>query len=188
MTDAEGATSSITAEYIILATGSVPIELPFLPFDGEKIVSSDHAIAFESVPKRLVIVGGGVIGLEMSSIWARLGSEVTVIEYLDQVATGFDKDGAKGLQQSLAKLGINFQLKTKVTGTAKKGKGMVVQAEQGDEKLEFAADKVLVAVGRRPFTEGVGLDTVGIATDERGVSALTNISKPHTRTSTPWAI
>ena len=107
MTDADGKSTVLQAESTVLAMGSVPIELPFMPFDHKTIVSSDQAIHFDKVPKKLVVVGGGVIGLELGSVWARLGAEVTVVEFADQIVPGFDKDVAKALQKSLSKLGIN---------------------------------------------------------------------------------
>lgn len=172
VTAADDSTSSHTADAIVLATGSTPIELPFLPIDGEHIVTSDHAIAFEKIPDHLVIVGGGVIGVELGSVWARLGAKVTVLEFLDRITPGFDLVAAKGLQKSLQKIGIAFELGTKVTGASIDGDTVTVTAEKGDQALELSCDKLLVAVGRRPVTEGLGLDAAGVKLDDRGRVAI----------------
>lgn len=158
----------LSGKHIIIATGSSSIELPFLKFDGETVVSSDQAIAFETVPAKLAVVGAGAIGLELGSVWARLGSEVNVIEFLPTVAPTFDKDVSKMAERLFKKQGLNFHLQTKVTGL-KKSKGKhILTAEKDGKALEFEADKILVAVGRKPYTEGLGLESVGIETDEKG--------------------
>lgn len=158
----------ISAKHIIIATGSSTIELPFLPFDGETVVSSDQAIAFDKVPEKMAVVGAGAIGLELGSVWARLGAQVDVIEFLPAVAPTFDKDVSKMAERLFKKQGLNFHLKTKVTGVKKaKGKS-ILTAEKDGKEVEFEADKILVAVGRKPFTEGLGLETVGLETDEKG--------------------
>ena len=166
----EDGTQQITADNIIIATGSVPTELPFLPFDGENVVNSEHALEFKEVPKKLLIVGAGIIGLEMGSIWSRLGSEVTVVEILPEALAGWDRQTAKAAQKEFAKQGINFVFETKVTGYEKaKGGGVVLTAEDKDgKKVDFEGDKVLVAVGRRPYTEGLGLDTAGVQMEDNG--------------------
>ena len=167
--DNNGETSEISANHIILAMGSVPIELPFLPFDGEHIISSDHAIALDKVPKRMVVIGGGVIGLELGSVWNRLGSEVDVVEFLPKIGGSFDKDISKQLQKVLDKQGLKFHLECKVTGAKKSRSVMQVEAEQKNgETLTLSADKVLVSVGRKPLTDSAGLDNVGIELTERG--------------------
>lgn len=159
---------TLSAKYIIIATGSSVIELPFLKFDGETVVSSDQAIAFDKVPEKLVVVGGGAIGLELGSVWARLGAQVDVVEFLPNIAPTFDKDVSKMAERLFKKQGLNFHLKTKVTGIKQsKGKN-ILTAEKDGKEIEFEADKVLVAVGRKPFTERLGLDSVGIETDEKG--------------------
>ena len=160
----------ISATHIILATGSVPVELPFLPFDGKTVVSSDEALSFDRVPDKLVVVGAGAIGLELGSVWSRLGSDVTVVELLPRAAAGFDEDVCKGLERALKRQGLKLELSTKVSGY-KKGTGKspaVLQAEKNGKSLEFPADKILVAVGRRPYTNGLGLEDVGITLDEAG--------------------
>ena len=158
-----GSVQQLTAKHIVIATGSAPVELPFMPFDGETVVSSDHAIGFKSVPEKLVVVGGGAIGLELGSVWARLGSQVTVVEFLPQIAGASDKDIVRNFTRILKNQGLTIEVGAKVTGF----KDGVLTAERGDEKLEFPADKVLVSVGRRPFTDGLGLDTAGVELDEK---------------------
>lgn len=154
---------TLTAKHIVIATGSAPVELPFMPFDGETIVSSDHAIGFEAVPDKLVVVGGGAIGLELGSVWARLGSEVTVVEFLPQIAGASDKDIVRNFTRILQQQGLKIEVGAKVTGFT----DGVLTAERGDDKLEFPADKVLVSVGRRPFTDGLGLDAAGVELDDK---------------------
>lgn len=164
---ATGKNIDITGKHIVLATGSATIELPFLKFDGKTVVSSDQAIAFDKVPNKLAVVGAGAIGLELGSVWARLGAQVDVIEFLPAIAPTFDKDVSKMAERIFKKQGLNFHLKTKVTGL-KKAKGKhILTAEKGTETIEFEVDKVLVAVGRQPYTEGLGLDKVGITVDEK---------------------
>ena len=156
------------AKHTIIATGSASIELPFLPFDGDTVVSSTEAIAFDSVPKKLAVVGAGAIGLELGSVWARLGAEVNVIEFLPVIAPTFDKDVSKMAERLFKKQGLNFYLKTKVTGLKKSKGKQILTAEKAGEVIEFEVDKVLVAVGRKPYTDGLGLETVGIETDDKG--------------------
>ncbi len=154
---------------ILLATGSSVVELPFLKYDGAKVISSDHAIALESVPARLVIVGAGAIGLEMASVWSRLGSKVTVVEMMTTVGgPGFDQDVSKVAERAFKKQGIDFELGVKVTGARLDGEGAVLLAEKNGKPVEFAADKILVAVGRKPNTAGLGAAEAGLKLDERG--------------------
>ncbi|MDP0497045.1 MAG: dihydrolipoyl dehydrogenase [Verrucomicrobiota bacterium JB024] len=158
---------TLEAKHIILATGSVPVELPFMKFDGQTVVSSTEAIAFDSVPEKLVVIGAGAIGLEIGSVWARLGSEVTVVELLPQIAPTYDKDVSRLAERLFTKQGLKFELGAKVTGVKQdKGKA-VLTAERDGKKLEFPADKILVAVGRKPFTEGLGLDKAGVELDDK---------------------
>ncbi len=175
-------TQHLTAKHFVIATGSAPVELPFLKFDGATVVSSDHAIAFPEVPKRLVVVGGGAIGLELGSVWARLGAEVTVVEFLPKIVAGFDDDIVRQFTRLLQKQGLKIEVNAKVTGFAKG----VLTAERDGAKLEFPADKVLVAVGRRPYTDGLRLDRAGVALDERKRVQV----DAHLRTNVPniWAI
>lgn len=165
---ADGSMKELTAKHIVLAMGSVPIELPFLPVDGDRIVTSDHAISFPEVPKHLIVVGGGVIGLELGSVWARLGAQVTVVEFLPQICPFLDADVAKELQKVLTKQGLTFQLETKVTGAKVEGGQVTLAATDKDGKpVAITGDRVLVAVGRRPCTEGAGLEAAGVALTER---------------------
>ena len=163
VTAADGKTEEVTATNIVIATGSAPVELPSLKFDGRTVVSSDQAIAFDSVPQRLVVVGGGAIGLELGSVWARLGAEVTVVEFLPKLVAAYDDDIVRNFTRLLQKQGLKIETGAKVTGFAD-GK---LSAERDGKPLEFAADKVLVAVGRRPFTDGLGLAAAGVELDEK---------------------
>ncbi len=168
VTDAAGTAVEHSAKKVVLATGSVPISLPFLPFDGTTVVSSDQAISFDRVPEKLLVVGGGVIGLELGSVWARLGAQVTVIEFLPQLCPFLDPDVAKELQKVLTKQGLAFHLETKVTGMAREAGKVVLQASGKDGKaVAFSGDKVLVSVGRKPLIEGAGLEAAGVALTER---------------------
>ncbi len=161
--DATPSSRQLTAKNIVLATGSAPVELPFMKFDGTTVVSSDQAIAFTSVPKKLVVVGGGAIGLELGSVWARLGSEVTVVEFLPKIIATYDDDIVRNFTRMLQKQGLRIEVGAKVTGF---NKG-VLTAEREGRKLEFPADKVLVSVGRRPFTDGLALEKAGVQLDEK---------------------
>lgn len=159
---------TLTARHIVLATGSEPVALPTLPFDGQTVVSSTEALAFSAVPKSMVVVGAGAIGLELGSVWARLGTAVTVVEFLPTIAGGLDEDLSKQAERIFKKQGIKIELETKVTGLRLENGGAVVTAEKKGKAVEFAAEKVLVAVGRRPFTQGLGLETAGVQLDPRG--------------------
>ena len=155
--DGDGAESTLETGHILLATGSLPINLPFLPFDGQTVVSSTEALSFATVPDHLVIVGGGYIGLELGSVWKRLGSKVTVVEFLPRIVPLADLEIGNVLHKSLIKQGLEFQLETKVTGAEVKNGRATVQAETKDgQKLTFDAEKVLVCVGRKAFSEGMG--------------------------------
>ncbi|MBX3735994.1 MAG: dihydrolipoyl dehydrogenase [Candidatus Didemnitutus sp.] len=156
-------TARLQARHFVIATGSAPVELPFMKFDGETIVSSDHAIAFKEVPKKLVVVGGGVIGVELGSVWARLGAEVTVVEFLPKIIATFDDDIVRQFTRLMQKQGLKIEVGAKVTGYA----NGILTAERDGTKLEIPADKVLVAVGRRPFTDSLGLDKAGVELDEK---------------------
>ena len=154
---------------ILIATGSVPVELPFMKFDGETVISSDHGIALKSVPEKMVVVGAGAIGLELGSVWARLGSQVTVVEMLPAIGgPAYDADIAKAAQTAFEKQGIKFELGAKVTGVKKTASGSALTAERDGKGLEFPADKILVAVGRKANTTGLGAAEAGLKLDERG--------------------
>ena len=162
-------TQVLEAKNILLATGSSVVELPFLKYDGEKVISSDHAIALDKVPARLVIVGAGAIGLEMASVWSRLGSKVTIVEMMTTVGgPGFDQDVSKVAERAFKKQGIDFELGVKVTGARLDGADAVLLAEKNGKAVEFPADKILVAVGRKPNTAGLGAAEAGLKLDERG--------------------
>jgi dihydrolipoamide dehydrogenase len=162
-----GETQDIETKNIVIATGSAPIELPFARFDGQKVVSSTEALTFAEAPKRLLVVGAGAIGLELGSVWNRLGSEVTVLEFLPRIALGFDLELSNLLQRALTAQGMKFHLETKVIGVRIESKGVVASATKGEEKLNFEADVILVSVGRRPFSEGLGAEKVGVEFDEK---------------------
>jgi dihydrolipoamide dehydrogenase len=154
---------------ILIATGSVPVELPFMKFDGETVISSDHGIALKAVPEKMVVVGAGAIGLELGSVWARLGSQVTVVEMLPAIGgPAYDADIAKAAQAAFEKQGIKFELGAKVTGVKKTAAGSALTAERDGKALEFPADKILVAVGRKANTTGLGAAEAGLKLDERG--------------------
>jgi dihydrolipoamide dehydrogenase len=152
---------------ILLATGSEPAALPALPFDGKFVVGSTEALAFAKVPQRLVVVGAGYIGLELGSIWHRLGAEVTVVEFLPRILPLSDAEIADLLLRSLTKQGLTFHLDTKVTGASVQGGQATVKAASKGKDVTFQGDKVLVAVGRRPYTAGLGLKEAGVAVEER---------------------
>jgi dihydrolipoamide dehydrogenase len=164
----DGGKQTLKADRILIATGSAPIELKSLPFDGKHIVSSTEAIAFTEVPKKLLVVGAGAIGLELGSVWSRLGSEVVVIEFLDRILPLMDAEMTRALQRSLEKQGLTFRLNTAAQG-AKIENGRVKLTWKSGENTEVEeCDKVLVAIGRRPFTESLGLREAGVAMDARG--------------------
>ena len=160
--------TEIAADHIVIATGSVPINLPSMPFDGETVVSSTEALCFEKPPEKFLVIGAGAIGLELGSVWSRLGSEVTVLEFLPRIAVGFDLEVSNLLQRALTAQGMKFHLETKVGSVKVKNGRAVATATKGGEELTFEADKVLVSVGRRAFAEGVGADKIGVALDDRG--------------------
>lgn len=164
---AEGDAQEIEGQHIIIATGSVPVELPNMKFDGKVIVSSTEALSFSEVPKKLLVIGAGAIGLEMGSVWSRLGAEVTVLEFLPRIAVGFDLEVANALQKVLTAQGMKFHLETKVTEVKVEDGKAVAKAMKGDEEMTFEADKVLVSVGRRAFADGVGAGKLGVELDER---------------------
>ncbi len=159
---------SIQAEKIIIATGSVPVSLPGVEFDEKTIVSSTGALKLEKVPKKMVVVGGGYIGLEMGSVWSRLGAEVHVVEYLDHITPGMDKEISNEFMKILKKQGINFHLKHKVEKIKKdKLKTTVLTTDQNGIKKNFECDVVLISVGRKPNTNGLNLEKIGIELDDK---------------------
>lgn len=158
------------AKSIVIATGSESMPLPGVETDEQAIVTSTGGLELNEVPRQMVVIGGGYIGLELGSVWRRLGAEVTVIEFLDRLVPTMDAEIARAFERVLAKQGLKFRLRTKVTAARRGNEGVALALEpaQGGEPEEMRADVVLVAIGRRPFTEGVGLDQVGVALDERG--------------------
>jgi dihydrolipoamide dehydrogenase len=162
-----GEETTVEADRILLATGSEPASLPSLAFDGSAIVSSTEALAFDRVPQHLIVVGGGYIGLELGSVWSRLGARVTVLEFLPRLLPQGDTEIADLLYRSLTRQGLTFHLETKVVGAGTQGGEVVVNATCKGKDQTFRGDKVLVAVGRRPHTAGLGLRELGVATDER---------------------
>ena len=158
----------IDSDKIIISTGSEPISLPGVKFDEKVIVSSTGALALSKVPKKMVVVGAGYIGLEMGSVWSRLGSEVHVVEFLDHITPGMDKEISKEFMKILQKQGINFHLQTKVNSIKKNNKRAVVSTTNRDgKKINFECNVVLVSVGRKPNTKNLNLDAIGIALDDK---------------------
>ena len=165
----DGTQQEITGKNIIIATGSKPSSLPFLKIDKKRIITSTEALTLTEIPKHLVLIGGGVIGLELGSVYARLGSKVSVIEFMDSIIPTMDKGLGKELQKVLQKLGIEFYLGHKVTGATVKGKEVTVTFDgPKGEKKELKGDYCLVAVGRVAYTDGLGLENIGITVEERG--------------------
>lgn len=186
----DGGNTSVKAKNILIATGSEPTPLPPCPVDNEKklIVDSTGVLELEKIPEKMVVVGGGVIGLEMASVWNRIGTEVTVVEFMDSLCPGMDKELIKGFERTLKKQKLKFKMKTKVVGTETTANGVKVTVEpaKGGDQEVIDADVVLVATGRRPYTKGLGLEEMGIAMDKMGRVEVDD----HFRTNIPsiWAI
>ncbi|MDR7694040.1 dihydrolipoyl dehydrogenase [Riemerella anatipestifer] len=169
VTKNDGSTESIESKYTIIATGSKPSSLPFISLDKERIITSTEALNLKEIPKHLVVIGGGVIGLELGSVYKRLGSEVTVVEYLDKIIPGMDGSLSKELQKVLKKQGMKFMLSTAVSAVERKGDTVVVMAkDKKGEEVSVEGDYCLLSVGRRPYTDGLGLENAGVDLDERG--------------------
>ncbi|WP_310069261.1 dihydrolipoyl dehydrogenase [Phyllobacterium sp. 1468] len=185
VTSEDGTVQEIETKNIVIATGSDVAGIPGVnvEFDEKVIISSTGALELEKVPERLVVVGGGVIGLELGSVWARLGSKVTVVEYLDKILGPMDGEVSRQFQRMLEKQGIEFKMSAKVTGVEKSGKGAKVTFEpvKGGEAQTIDADVVLVSTGRKPYTDGVGLKDAGVAVDDRGRVAIND----HWQTNVP---
>jgi dihydrolipoamide dehydrogenase len=184
----DGATRALEARNIVIATGSDVAPLPGVTIDEERIVSSTGALELKAVPKRLLVVGGGYIGLELGSVWRRLGAEVTVVEFLDRITPGLDGETGKQFQRILQRQGIAFQLSSKVMGVEKKSSHLVVSVEPaaGGAAQTIETDVMLVSIGRRPYTDGLGLDAAGVKLDARGRV----VTDGHFRTNVEgfWAI
>lgn len=185
VTAEDGTVQEIETKNIVIATGSDVAGIPGVnvEFDEKVIISSTGALELEKVPERLVVVGGGVIGLELGSVWARLGSKVTVVEYLDKILGPMDGEVSRQFQRMLEKQGIEFKMSAKVTGVEKSGKGAKITFEpvKGGEAQTIEADVVLVSTGRRPYTDGAGLKEAGVAVDDRGRVAIDD----HWQTNVP---
>lgn len=165
----ENGLEKIEGENIVIATGSKPTELPFAKFDKERIISSTEALELKEIPKHLIVIGGGVIGLELGSVYARIGSEVTVVEYLDKVIPSFDAVLGKELVKSMKKLGVKFNLSHKVTDVQRDGDNVVVKAlDKKDKEAIFEGDYCLVSVGRKAYTQGLNLENAGLKANDRG--------------------
>ncbi len=178
----EKETQNITGKNIIIATGSKPASLPFINIDKKRIITSTEALEMTEIPKHLVIIGGGVIGLELGSVYGRLGAKVSVVEFMDGIIPTMDKALGKDLQKSLTKLGFEFYLSHKVKSVENTGKKVVVKADNAKgEELVLEGDYTLVSVGRRPYTDGLNADKAGVALDERG-RVITN---DHLQTAQP---
>lgn len=188
ITPSSGAAKTVSAKNIVIATGSEVMPLPGVTIDEERVVSSTGGIALKSIPKHLVVIGAGYIGLELGSVWRRLGSKVTVVEFLDRITPGLDGEVARQFQRILTKQGIDFKLGMRVTGVEKRGAGVRVNYEPAKEgKAEsIDADVVLVSIGRRPYTQGLGFERAGVKLDQKGRV----VSDGHWGTGVPgvWAI
>ncbi|HEY4586339.1 MAG TPA: dihydrolipoyl dehydrogenase [Brevundimonas sp.] len=182
-----GSKTTLETKNIVIATGSEPTPLPGVAFEDGKVIDSTGALFLPKVPKHLIVIGAGVIGLELGSVWRRLGAQVTVVEFLDKVGAGMDGEVATAFQRGLTKQGMTFRMGTKVTGakTSKDGVELTLEPAKGGEAETLKGDVVLVAIGRRPYTAGLGLETVGVTPDQRGF-----IANDHFKTSAPgvWVI
>jgi dihydrolipoamide dehydrogenase len=183
VSDEAGGKTQLQTRFILIATGSVPIDLPYAKIDGKKVITSTEALDLPEVPKHMLVIGGGVIGLELGSVWLRLGAKVTVIEYAPMIAGAADQQMAKLLHRILSKQGMEFMLNTAVTNVSTSGKGVQVSFEGREDKKTGAieGDVVLVSVGRRAFTDKLGLENVGIERDNRGRVVV----DAHLRTKVP---
>jgi len=169
VTAGDGQETTLETDKVIIATGSKPASLPFIEIDKKRIITSTEALELKEIPKHMIIIGGGVIGMELGSVYGRLGAEVSVVEFMDDIIPSMDKTMGKELKKSLKKLGFNFYLGHKVTEVKGTAKTVTVKAEnKKGETIDIKGDYCLVSIGRKPYTEGLGLENVGIATDDRG--------------------
>jgi dihydrolipoamide dehydrogenase len=164
----DGATTSYQAKHVVIATGSVPVELPFLKFDEERVLSNVGALRIPKVPKHLIVIGGGVIGLELGSVWKRLGAKVSVVELMPAILPGMDDDIVKEAARVLTKQGLEIRTGTKVIGGGRTGDGIFITVEKDGQTERLDGDYVLVSVGRKPFLGGVDAAALGLALDKRG--------------------
>ena len=182
VTPDKGDASQIGAKHVIVATGSKPSTLPFIEVDKKRIITSTEALSLPKLPKSMVVIGGGVIGLELGSVYARLGTEVHVVEYADSIIPTMDRAMGKELMRSMKKLGAKFHLKHGVKEVTAAGRSVTVKADNAKgEEVTFKAEYCLVSVGRRPYTDGLNLEAAGLSTDERGRVAV----DAHMRTAVP---
>ncbi|MFZ9044849.1 MAG: dihydrolipoyl dehydrogenase [Cyclobacteriaceae bacterium] len=178
---------NITGEKIIIATGSKPASLPFIKLDKKRVITSTEALELKEVPKHMIVIGGGVIGMELGSVYARLGAKITVVEFLDRLVPSMDNTMGKELQKSLKGLGFDFHLSTKVTGVEAKGKKVTVTAENAKgEEVKIEGDYCLVSIGRKPYTDGLALENAGVKVTERGQIEVDDHLK--TNVDNIWAI
>lgn len=178
----DGSSETIQGKNIIIATGSKPASLPFIKIDKDRIITSTEALKMKEIPKHLIVIGGGVIGMELGSVYGRLGAKVSVVEFMDAIIPSMDRTMGKELQKSLKKLGFDFYLKHKVTAVENKGKEVIVKADNGKgEIVEIKGDYVLVSIGRRPYTDGLNAEAAGVKVNERGQVEVDD----HLRTNVP---
>ena len=165
----DGKTEEIEAKNIIIATGSKPSTLPFIKIDKERIITSTEALKLKEIPKHMIVIGGGVIGLELGQVYKRLGAEVTVVEYMDRIIPGMDGALSKELMKVLKKQKVKFALSHKVKSVERNGDTVIVKADdKKGEEVVFEGDYCLVSVGRRPYTDGLNADAAGVKLDDRG--------------------
>ncbi|SDA37952.1 dihydrolipoamide dehydrogenase [Algoriphagus alkaliphilus] len=182
VTKDDGSSNDIQGKNIIIATGSKPASLPFIKLDKKRVITSTEALKMKEIPKHLIVIGGGVIGMELGSVYGRMGAKVSVVEFMDSLIPSMDKTMGKELQKSLKKLGFEFYLKHKVTGVENLGKEVVVKAENGKgETIEIKGDYVLVSIGRKPYTDGLNAEAAGVKITERGQVEVNE----HLQTSVP---
>lgn len=182
VTKEDGSSSDIQGKNIIIATGSKPASLPFIKLDKDQVITSTEALKMKEIPKHLIVIGGGVIGMELGSVYGRLGAKVSVVEFMDSIIPTMDKTMGKELQKSLKKLGFDFYLKHKVTAVENTGKEVVVKADNGKgETIEIKGDYVLVSIGRKPYTDGLNAEAAGVKLTDRGQVQVND----HLQTSVP---
>lgn len=182
VTNDDGTSEEIKGKYIIIATGSKPASLPFIKIDKDRVITSTEALKLKEIPKHMIVIGGGVIGMELGSVYGRLGAKVSVVEYLDAIIPSMDRTMGKELQKSLKKLDFDFYLKHKVTAVENTGKEVIVKAENSKgETIEIVGDYVLVSIGRKAYTAGLNAEAAGVKISDRGLVEVDS----HLRTNVP---
>lgn len=182
VTKEDGTSTTIQGKNIIIATGSKPASLPFINLDKQRVITSTEALKMKEIPKHLIVIGGGVIGMELGSVYGRMGAKVSVVEFMDSIIPTMDKSMGKELQKSLKKIGFDFYLKHKVTAVENLGEEVVVKADNGKgEVIEIKGDYVLVSIGRKPYTQGLNAEAAGVKITERGQVEVND----HLQTSVP---